>query len=320
MPRPIRITDPKLIHLITIRTEGAALWLVPSESLNNILGGVLGRYQEIFDVEIFAYSFQSNHYHMLVRAPKANLHEFCENVNREIAKRINKHLGRRGHFWSRRYSDQIVVTEEDQIEALLYTVTNPVRHGLVRFPRSWPGLGCYWQLMTDEVKEYPFRHAGRIILQSVQGKGKVLSLEPHVTYHSVRLSILPALDDLGVAERRVRLHELIELRCQEIARIRSLDGKGFAGRKAILNQKIGALPREISWSPRKSCFTTSLSVLFEFREWLKYFRNSYDYASIEFRAGNYAVPFPEYTLKPPGHRRPKEIRKPEKKRRKIIEP
>ncbi len=320
MPRPIRVTDPGLIHLITIRTEGAALWLVPSDQLNDILGGILGRYQEIFGVEIFAYSFQSNHYHMLVRAPRSNLHEFCENVNREIAKRINKHLGRRGHFWSRRYSDQIVVTEDDQLEALLYTVTNPVRHGLVQFPRSWPGLGCYWQLMTDDIKTYPFKHSGRVLLPSTKGKCKVLSLEPHITYHVVRLSILPALSDMGIAERRVRLRELIESRCQEIARIRSLEGKGFAGRKAILNQKVGALPQEISWSPRKCCFTTSLNILFEFRDWLKYFRGCYDHASAEFRAGNFSVVFPEHSLKPPCHRKPKINNKAVKKRRMTNEP
>ncbi len=72
MTTPLRDSDPKIYRLITIRTEEARLWMVPSRNLEKVLGGIVARYQEICGVEIYAYTFLSNHYHLIVRAPKEN--------------------------------------------------------------------------------------------------------------------------------------------------------------------------------------------------------------------------------------------------------
>jgi REP element-mobilizing transposase RayT len=74
--RPIRNSDPYIYRLITIRTDEARLWMVPSNSVRELIGGIIARYQEIFKVEIFAYCVLSNHYHLLVRALKGNIDEF----------------------------------------------------------------------------------------------------------------------------------------------------------------------------------------------------------------------------------------------------
>ncbi len=52
--RPPRNTDPSKIRLVTIRTLSAELLLRPDKELNEIVGGVIAKYQEEFDIKIFA--------------------------------------------------------------------------------------------------------------------------------------------------------------------------------------------------------------------------------------------------------------------------
>ena len=64
----------------------ARLWIGLSSNVRKILGGILARYQELLEIELYSYCILGNHMHLLARAPKKNMDEFCENVNREIAR------------------------------------------------------------------------------------------------------------------------------------------------------------------------------------------------------------------------------------------
>ncbi len=140
MGNPLRNKDPNIYSIVTLRTEGAHPWLRPGKDVNKVIGGVLARYSEIFEVVIYVYAFLSNHYHLLTKSPKSNADEFLENVNRELARRLNWKYHRSGKFWSRRYSEQEVPNEDDLLGAFLYITTNPTRHGMVEQPSS--GQGC----------------------------------------------------------------------------------------------------------------------------------------------------------------------------------
>ena len=158
MARPLRDTDPSKYYLVTIRTEMARLWMIPSRALNRMIGGVLARYQEAMGVRIYAHCALSNHMHLVVQAPEGALDHFFENVNREIARRVNRAHGRIANFWARRYDAQAILNHADLLEAFLYVTTNAVRHGLVRRSRDWPGL-CSYELSIEQMdKSYRFTH------------------------------------------------------------------------------------------------------------------------------------------------------------------
>ena len=215
--RPLRNTDPSLYRLITLRTADAKLLMRPSKDVNKTLGGVVARYAEILGIEILAYNFLSNHKHILIRAPRGNADEFEENVNREIARRLNWKLHRKGKFWSRRYDDQTVVSEEDLLEAFLYVTTNATRHGLVEHPSQWPGLSSYTQSITEEAKTYSFRH-----YSVKEGEGKV-------THHTLKITPLPQFAYMPKAERLVMVKALIDERARSLCESRRDAGLGFLG-------------------------------------------------------------------------------------------
>lgn len=221
MGTSLRDRNPALMHLVTIRTMQQCFLMRPSKDVNKTIGGIIARYQEVFGIEIFVFIILSNHLHMMVRAPRGNLDEFMENVDREIARRLNYKLKRRGKFWSKRYRAQAIVTDKDIEEAFLYVVTNAVRHGLVSHPSEWPGLSPYQQNLSERKKGYSFHHYS------------AREDEEKVTYHDLTMSPLSALKDLPKEERVRYLNGKIEARVKEIAEERKARGQGFLGAEKV---------------------------------------------------------------------------------------
>lgn len=284
MPRPLRINDPDKLQLVTVRTQAAQLLLRPDRWVNEMIGGVLARYQEMYGIEIYAYTFLSNHYHILLRAPRCNLWQFEQALNREIARRINFYLKREGTLWGRRYDAQIVVEDADQIEALLYIVCNATGHGLVSHPQQWPGMHSYDQLRTGKELTYRF---------------DIYSSKEETALHTLKLSPLPALGCNSLTEQWEVLQKEIFKRLRKLHEAR--ENKPFLGKARILKQKPFARPKKIKRSPRPACYTKSLIALHWFRKFYKQVRTTYVEASYRYRCGDLSALFPPFTFPPPAH-------------------
>jgi REP element-mobilizing transposase RayT len=303
MARLPRNTDPNYIRHISIRTEGASLLLVPDAQVNQIVGGVIARYQELFSVVIYAYTITSNHIHLLVLAPLGNLWRFEQAVNRELAKRINRLRNTRGHFWERRYDEQMVAGEGDALEAFLYTVCNSVSHGLVEHPALWPGLNCYAHVLDEKDRIYAFTDytAFRKACTRAKHTGERVSIRDFQTQHTLRITPLPEFKHLSAEERRAALLKLIQQRVARIKKERKAQGLGFLGREKILRQRHTAVPRSVKRAPRPICYTKSREAKKRFMEWFFAWLESYRQASKRFRAGEFLVQFPKHCLRPPLH-------------------
>ena len=293
MGNPLRDKDPELYRLITIRTEGARLWMRPSKDVNKIIGSVLARYSEILKITLYSYAFLSNHYHLLLKAPKGNADEFAENVNREIARRINWKLFRSGKFWARRYSEQAVLSEDDLLEAFLYVSTNPTKHGLVPDSRDWPGLCSINQSLSDKTLTYSFYH------HSAEEE------KDRITQHSLVLTPLPQHQGLSKKDRNKELTLLFANRTKFLVDERIANGKGFLGVQGIREQNPHSIPETVSKSPRPPCYTRNAELRKEFRKAECQRRKAYFEASMKYRLGDYQAQFPIHTHKPPRHRKPR---------------
>jgi len=272
--------------------------MVPSVKLNAIIGGVLAKYQEMFRIIVYAYCVLGNHIHLVLRAEEQNLDEFMENVLREIARRVNRHQHRRGHLWARRYDDQVILREEDLLEAFLYVITNAVKHGLVSDIRTWPGLECYHQLISEKERTLPFVHYSE---EDEEGR-------PIITFHKLTLTPLPQHADLPQDERKETLIKLIQERQAELVKARKEKGLGFLGAKKICSQRPGRIPVAVSYAPRPICYTKNAEIRRYYRAERRAFKQAYYEASRSFRSGNYTTQFPPHCFKPPLHRKPKQLR------------
>src|SRR5262245_56628421 len=128
----------------------------PSRETNEVLGGVLARAARLMGVEVFAFNFQSNHLHLLVRAPRGNLSKFMKYVMANVARKVGWLARWRGTFWERRYSAEPVLDDEALVERLRYILAQGVKDGLVRRCRDWPGLSCLRMLVRSSRRTFPW--------------------------------------------------------------------------------------------------------------------------------------------------------------------
>lgn len=265
----------------------------PSKDVNKEIGGIIARYQEILRIKIYALDVLSNHYHIIIQAPKGNSDEFEENVNREIARRINWKNRRVGKFWHRRYDDLKVLTEKDLLEAFLYVTTNAVKHGLVHDPSLWPGITSYHQSLSEKSVQYPFYH-----YSAQEG-------EERITYHNLTITPLPQFEGMEKKERVATIKKLIDERTETLVNKRKEAGLGFLGVEMIKAQSPYDTPETVSRSPRPCAYTKDPTLIREHRREASYRKELYAEASRRYRLGELDVVFPAHTFKPPLHRKPR---------------
>ncbi len=303
MSRLPRNTNPKYVRHISIRTNGALLRLLPTGEANQIIAGIIAKYQEVFEIVIFAYAILGNHLHLLAMAPRSNLWRFEQAVNREIAKRINRLQNARGHFWERRYDEQVVLEDEDILEAFLYVTCNAVSHGLVEHPMLWPGVNSYQHSLDGKDREYLFTDytAYGKALRLAKNRGEEISIRDFQSAHYLKITPLPQYADLSLADRKEVLSSLIAQRITRIKKDRKDQGLGFLGRKQIKRQHHKDEPRSVKRSPRPICYTKSVEAKKLFLEWFLPWLDKFYEASKKFRSGDFSAIFPEHSIQPPIH-------------------
>lgn len=304
--RPIRDTSPGKVHLLTCRTRLSELLFVPNDKLNNCIGGIIAKYAEFYNIKLYSVVVLSNHYHILLQGEQIAL--FAENLNREIAKRTNMLIGRKGSLWGRRYDDLVTIEETDDLEGLLYILTNPVKHGLVTHSKHWPGINTYHQVLGAKPQVYTFLNYTEYNKAKKRAKstGEAVHRSDYEVRYELKISPIKLYEKLSENERIEVINDLLEKRIRKLCDDRRKEGKGFLGRRAILDQpKSGQFPEETNKTPRPACYTKSLIALKAFKEELKVRLAQYREASIKYRLGLLDFVFPPYCFFPPRHHIPK---------------
>ena len=136
MTRPLRIEYENAVYHITTRGNARQdIFLDDEDRLGflKILQDVVARYNWV----CHAYCLMSNHYHLLVETPDANLSRGMRQLNGVYTQAFNRRHDRVGHLFQGRYKAILVEKEGHLLELARYIVLNPVRAKLIRHPRDW---------------------------------------------------------------------------------------------------------------------------------------------------------------------------------------
>jgi len=140
------VTAPRRIvqgtsYLLSRRTARREFLLKPSALTNLIFKFVLAVAARRHHVLVHAVCVMSNHYHLVVTDPRANLPIFGQLLDGVLAKAFNALYGRWENFWApSSYSAVELVTPEDIVEKVAYSLANPASADLVEHGRQWPGV------------------------------------------------------------------------------------------------------------------------------------------------------------------------------------
>ncbi len=137
MARPLRIEFPGALYHVTARGD-AREDIYRSDGDRRMFLGLLAEVCERFNWWGHAYCLMTNHYHLLMETPDANLSKGMRQLNGVYTQRFNDVHGRCGHVFQGRYKAIIVQKETYLQELARYIVLNPVRAGIVSRPEDWP--------------------------------------------------------------------------------------------------------------------------------------------------------------------------------------
>jgi putative transposase len=137
MSRPIRLEYEGALYHVTSRGDRRED-IYESDGDRNAFLDLLGDVCERVNWVCHAYCLMSNHYHLLIETPDANLSRGMRDLNGKYTQIFNRAHHRVGHVFQGRYKAIIVDADSYLMELARYVVLNPVRAGMVDKPEDWP--------------------------------------------------------------------------------------------------------------------------------------------------------------------------------------
>jgi len=137
MARPLRIQYPDAwYHVMNRGRRGEPVFMGPDDYAAFL--DILREARELWNFRIAAYCLMSNHYHLLVQTPDANLSRCMRHINGVYTQRFNRLHAGDGPLFRGRYKAILVDADAYLLELVRYIHRNPVRAGLVTSPDRYP--------------------------------------------------------------------------------------------------------------------------------------------------------------------------------------
>jgi len=148
--RPLRIELAGGVYHVTSRGDGRENIYLTDEDRRCWLT-VFEQVCERFNWVCHGWCQMSNHYHIILETPEANLAQGMRQLNGVYTQRFNRAHSRVGHVYQGRYKAVLVERESYLLELARYVVLNPLRANMVKRLEDWPWssyLACCGQVPT----------------------------------------------------------------------------------------------------------------------------------------------------------------------------
>ncbi len=233
--RRARSSLPAGLYEVCTRVADGQLLMTPSNTLNSQVLGVIGRALANTPVRIHAFTFMSNHYHMLLSVEaSSHLSDFMRRVNGQVAQRANRLRGRVGAFWGSRFHAQLVSPERAcQIWRLRYLLAQGIKSNLVARVDDWPGVSNIpWLRHARPLRG---RWQSLRLLDSTGRRRRDVRRTPELEQvYDIAMTPLPCFADVPERDWRRVVRGVIDEIHEAYDAERSRSGRGVVGRSAIL--------------------------------------------------------------------------------------
>ncbi|MGB9715806.1 MAG: transposase [Thermodesulfovibrionales bacterium] len=132
---------------------------------------ILGNIEKRYGIIIYVYVLMSNHYHLLLETPFANLSRAIQRLNGDYALYFSRRHKSPGHIFQGRYKAMLVEKDAYLLELSRYIHLNPLRAGVVRRPEEyrWSSLPVY---LNRKIR-LPFKLQWEWILSTFGGRRNI---------------------------------------------------------------------------------------------------------------------------------------------------
>ncbi|WP_395839738.1 transposase [Cystobacter fuscus] len=248
-------------------------------------------------MRLYAFTFASNHFHLLVWARGAALAGFMQYLRANLSRKVGKLVDWSGGFWERRYSAEPVLDDTALVGRLRYVLAHGVKEGLVERSAEWPGLTCLPQLLGPARRLFRwFNWTKRWSKRGSEdmGAGEGRFAEEWAEPVELEVAPLPCWEGLGQEERRRAVRGLVE-EVEAEARSRSMS---VLGERAVRTQHPHTRPERLERSPRPWGHASTRQALNELREQYRAFVAVFREAAVRWRRGDFLARFPPFSFPP----------------------
>jgi len=137
MSRPLRISFPGAFYHVTSRGNERRSIFQNRRDFERFMG-YLESATERYGAGVHCFCLMTNHYHLLLETPRANLGAILHHLNTSYTNYFNRKRGRSGHLFQGRYRAILVEKDSYALELSRYIHLNPVRAQMVGDPSEYP--------------------------------------------------------------------------------------------------------------------------------------------------------------------------------------
>ena len=302
--QPLRIEFPQFASFGTSRTVRSTLWFVNNRKLEDYALGYLAKYQEKYELPIYGMVFFGSHYHLLSKFPKCNRSAFYRDFNSRLSWAARNFVEDfpGGQLFGRRYSAEVVPTNEDIENQFFYCALQAVAAGLCEYIEDYPGYNSFFDAINGIERE--FKVVDWSSYKAHKRYNPKITIADYTAVCKLKYSRIPGYEHLSQEDYRDLMLSKLEKRRLEIVNELKRNGHVFP-KKSILRQ---VTPSTRAKNPKVSkrydfrplvltcCEETKkafLALYFGIYE-------AYKKAVKRYLAGDTLVRFPPGTYKPPG--------------------
>lgn len=286
---------PGTTYLVTQTVHDRRFLLKPSRIVNDVVLYCAFRAAARTSVEIHWLFVHTNHIHLGVTDLGTQLSTFMQVMNRLIAKCLIEHYAQThptehlDAVWSRRsFSDVKLLTPNAVLQELVYSLTNPVKDGIVRDHRDWPGL-C--SQPRDWLLGVRYAPRPRLFFDS---NDETWASVPY------QFTVPPMLRDRPLEQLILDVERLLREEQQALYATHAVEGRRFQGLRAVLasdpfdspssRRPKGKVNPSVAAGGDRDLLRAGIRLM-------RSFRDRYREAWKAYRAGARDVLFPAGTLK-----------------------
>jgi len=130
MPRPLRIEYENAYYHVMNRGRGRQ-HIFHGDAYFNAFLQTVEEAHDRFGLQILCYCLMSNHYHLLVKTPEANLGRAMRHINGQYTQRYNRLRNTDGSLFRGRYKAILVENDSYQLQLSRYIHRNPIDANMV---------------------------------------------------------------------------------------------------------------------------------------------------------------------------------------------
>ena len=139
MPRAARIVFSSMPYHIISRGNNREKVFQEEEDFEKYLE-ICKRYKDQYEFGLYHWVLMNNHIHLIIEVKEnSSLSKVMQGINLAYTIWFNRKNGKVGHLWQDRFKSAVIEKDNYLLECGRYIERNPVRAGIVKSPREYPG-------------------------------------------------------------------------------------------------------------------------------------------------------------------------------------